>query len=58
MDRIAAAEKAALDEVRIAAAEVAAAAARTVIEDGLSAESGANLVNSAIAGLPTALRAA
>lgn len=58
MDRIAAAEKAAVDEVRIAAAEVAAAAARTVIQAELSAESGASLVDTAIAGLPTALRAA
>jgi F-type H+-transporting ATPase subunit b len=58
MDRIAAAEKAALDEVRIAAAEVATAAARAVIRDGLTTEAGAALVDTAIAGLPTALRAA
>jgi F-type H+-transporting ATPase subunit b len=58
MDRIGAAEKAALDEVRIAAAEVAAAAARTVIQDSLGAEAGAALVDTAISGLPSALRAA
>lgn len=58
MDRIAAAEKAALDEVRIAAAEVATAAARTVIQGGLTAEASAALVDSAISGLPTAMRAA
>lgn len=58
MDRIAAAEKAALDEVRIAAAEIATSAARAVIKDGLTAQAGAALVDSAIADLPKALRAA
>ena len=37
MDRIAAAQKAAVDEVRLAAADVATAAARQVIAEGLTA---------------------
>jgi F-type H+-transporting ATPase subunit b len=55
MDRIAAAEKAALDEVRLTAAEVATTAARQVIKDGLSPEADARLVDHAIAQLPSAL---
>jgi F-type H+-transporting ATPase subunit b len=58
IDRIAAAEKAALDEVRITAAEVATAAARDVLAHGLTRDAGDRLVESAIAGLPAALRAA
>ena len=58
LDRIAAAEKAALDEVRITAAEVATTAARQVIAEGLSAEADQRLIETAIAGLPAALRAA
>ncbi|MBN8891501.1 MAG: F0F1 ATP synthase subunit B [Rhodospirillales bacterium 70-18] len=55
MSRIAAAEKAAVDDVRIAAAEVAAAAARTVISEGLTAQADGVLVDQAINGLPAAL---
>jgi F-type H+-transporting ATPase subunit b len=55
MDRIAAAEKAAVDEVRLTAAEVATAAARQVIADGLSHEADGRLVDHAIAQLPSAL---
>jgi F-type H+-transporting ATPase subunit b len=55
MDRITAAEKAAVDEVRVAAAEVACIAAEKVIREGLSPEAGAQLVDQAIASLPTAL---
>jgi F-type H+-transporting ATPase subunit b len=55
LDRIAAAEKAALDEVRVTAADVATVAARQVIADGLSAASDERLVDQAIAQLPTAL---
>ncbi|MSP05784.1 MAG: F0F1 ATP synthase subunit B [Acetobacteraceae bacterium] len=58
MDRIAAAEKAAVDEVRITAAEVATAAARDVISQTLTAEADAKLVEHAIGQLPAALRAA
>ncbi len=52
MDRIAAAEKAAVTEVRLAAAEVATRAAERVIGTGLEPELDAPLVDHAIAGLP------
>ena len=55
IDRIAAAEKAAVDEVRLTAAEIATAAARQVIAEGLSAEADARLVDHAIGQLPNAL---
>ena len=55
VDRIAAAEKAALDDVRTIAAEVAAAAARDVLTHTLSADADAALIDHAIAGLPSAL---
>jgi F-type H+-transporting ATPase subunit b len=55
LDRIAAAEKAALDEVRLTAAEVATLAARQVIAEGLSAEADAHLIDHAIMELPRAL---
>ena len=55
MDRIAAAEKAAVDEVRLTAADVATSAARQVIAEGLSAEADSRLVDHAIAQLPSAL---
>jgi F-type H+-transporting ATPase subunit b len=55
LDRIAAAQKQAVDEVRTAAAEVATIAARQVIAEGLSPESSAALIDQAIAQLPAAL---
>jgi F-type H+-transporting ATPase subunit b len=55
MDRIAAAEKAAVDEVRLTAVEVATAAARQVIAEGLSADADSRLIDSAITQLPSAL---
>ncbi|MEJ0016260.1 MAG: F0F1 ATP synthase subunit B [Acetobacteraceae bacterium] len=55
MDRIAAAEKAAVDEVRLTAAEVATVAARQVIAEGLTAEADARLIDHAITQLPAAL---
>lgn len=55
LDRIAAAEKAAVDEVRQTAAEIATAAARQVIAEGLSPEAGRRLIDQAIAQLPTQL---
>jgi F-type H+-transporting ATPase subunit b len=58
MDRIAAAEKAAVDEVRQTAAEVATVAARQMLADGLTAEADAGLIDHAIGQLPAALRAA
>jgi len=57
LDRIAAAQKQAVDEVRTAAAEVATIAARQVIAEGLSPESSAALIDQAIAQLPAALSA-
>ncbi|MCR0983621.1 F0F1 ATP synthase subunit B family protein [Roseomonas populi] len=58
MDRIAAAEASALAEVRQAAAEIAAAAARSVIAEKLTAEGDAAMVDKAVSDLPRALRAA
>ncbi len=58
MDRIAAAEKAAVDEVRQTAAEVATVAARQMLAEGLTAEADGGLIDTAIRQLPTALRAA
>ncbi len=55
MDRIAAAEKAAVSDVRLAAADIAARAAERVIADTLTAEQDAPLVDRAIQGLPAAL---
>lgn len=58
LDRIGAAEKAAVDEVRVTAAEVATVAARDVIAEGLSEDADARLIDHSIARLPAALRAA
>ena len=55
VDRIAAAEKSALDEVRLAAADIATAAAREVLATGLAADSDATLIDHAITQLPAAL---
>lgn len=55
MDRIAAAEKAAVDEVRYAAADIATQAAERAIREGLTAEADAHLVDHAIGTLGTAL---
>jgi F-type H+-transporting ATPase subunit b len=55
LDRIAAARKQAVDEVRTAAAELATIAARQVIAEGLSVESSNALIDQAIAQLPAAL---
>lgn len=56
VQRIAAAEKAAVADVRIAAMEVASAAAIEVIREGLDTGTDAALINHAIVGLPAALR--
>lgn len=53
-DRIAAAEKAALSEIRAAAATVAVRAAEHVLRAGLTTEADAPLIEQAISGLPTA----
>jgi len=55
LDRIAAAEKAAVDEVRLTAAEVATTAARQVIAEDLTVAADAQLVDQAITQLPAAL---
>ncbi len=57
IDRIAAAEKAAVDDVRMAAAEIATAAARQVMAEGVTADVDAGLIDQAIAQLPSALAA-
>ncbi len=56
VQRIAAAEKAAVADVRIAAMEVASAAAIEVIREGLDKGTDAALIDHAIVGLPAALR--
>jgi F-type H+-transporting ATPase subunit b len=55
IDRISAAEKAAVDDVRLTAADVATTAARQVLAEGLTAEADAALIDQAIAQLPAAL---
>jgi len=55
LDRIAAAEKAAIDEVRLTAVDVATSAAREVIAEGLSPDADAHLIDHAISQLPSAL---
>jgi F-type H+-transporting ATPase subunit b len=57
IDRIAAAEKAALDDVRLAAADIATTAARQVLAEGLTAAADSVLIDQAITQLPTALAA-
>lgn len=57
IDRIGAAEKAAVDDVRLAAADIATTAARQVMAEGISADADAVLIDQAIAQLPTALAA-
>lgn len=55
LDRIGAAEKAAVDEVRLAAADIAAAASQIIIRETLSPTAASDIVDRAIAGLPSAL---
>jgi F-type H+-transporting ATPase subunit b len=55
VDRIAAAEKAAVDDVRLAAADIATTAARQVLADGLTADADSVLIDQAITQLPMAL---
>jgi F-type H+-transporting ATPase subunit b len=57
IDRIAAAEKAAVDDVRLAAVDVATTAARQVLAEGLTADAGSALIDQAITQLPVALAA-
>jgi F-type H+-transporting ATPase subunit b len=55
MDRIGAAEKAAVADVRLAAADIAARAAEQVIAQGFGPDADAGLIDRAIQGLPSAL---
>ena len=55
MDRIAAAEKAVITDISLAAADIAARAAQEVIAATLSGELDAPIIDRAIAGLPAAL---
>ena len=55
IDRIGAAEKAAIDDVRLAAADIATTASRQVIAEGLTADADARLIDQAISQLPAAL---
>jgi len=55
IDRIAAAEKAAITDVRLAAVNIATRAAQHVLSQSFGADADAALIDHAIAGLPTAL---
>jgi len=55
VDRIAAAEKAAVDDVRLTAVDIATAAARQVLAEGLDADADSRLIDQAITQLPSAL---
>jgi F-type H+-transporting ATPase subunit b len=55
IDRIAAAEKAAVDDVRLAAADIATVAARQVLTEDLTLEADGALIDHAISQLPSAL---
>jgi F-type H+-transporting ATPase subunit b len=55
LDRIAAAEKAALHEVRSIAIDVATAAATQALRNGFAANEGAAMIDTAITGIPAAL---
>ncbi len=58
LDRIAAAEKAALEEVRAVAIDVATAASTQLLRAGFAAEGNAAMIDQAISGVPAALRQA
>lgn len=57
IDRISAAEKAAVDDVRLAAVDVATTASRQVLAEGLTQDANSRLIDQAIAQLPAALAA-
>jgi F-type H+-transporting ATPase subunit b len=56
LERIAAAEKSALADVRNVAIDVATTAAATLLKSGFAADANATLIDTAITGIPTALR--
>ena len=55
LDRIAAAEKAALHEVRSIAVDVATAAATQLLRNGFASNAGSAMIDTAITGIPAAL---
>jgi F-type H+-transporting ATPase subunit b len=55
LDRIAAAEKAALHEVRSIAVDVATTAATQLLRNGFASNAGAAMIDTAITGIPAAL---
>ena len=55
LDRIAAAEKAALHEVRSIAIDVATSAATQALRNGFAANEGTAMIDTAITGIPAAL---
>ncbi len=57
IDRIAAAERAAVDDVRLTAVDVATTAARQVLTEGLAGDTDSGLIDHAITQLPAALSA-
>ena len=57
LDRISAAEKAAVDDVRLAAADIATSAARRFLAEDFGADADSVLIDHAITQLPTALAA-
>jgi F-type H+-transporting ATPase subunit b len=56
MERIAAAEKSAVQEVRAVAIDIATAAVAKLLQDGMAAGADAAMIDAAIAGVPGALR--
>jgi F-type H+-transporting ATPase subunit b len=56
LDRIAAAEKAAIQEVRSVAVDIATAAATHLLQNGFAANAGPAMIDHAITGIPAALR--
>lgn len=58
LERIAAAEKAAIEEVRSVAIDVATTAATTMLASGFAADTDATMIDHAISGIPAALRRA
>jgi F-type H+-transporting ATPase subunit b len=58
LDRISAAEKAAIDDVRATAIDVATAAAAGLLRAGFAAETDAAMIDQAITSIPAALRRA
>ncbi len=56
LQRIEAAEKSAVNDVRSAAIDIATAATAQILRAGLDADSGAAMIDNAILGVPAALR--